>query len=128
MAVGGDALNKYPFVPGGATFDFPLCGGLVNSGWGSYNYLLNYGSNILAVDANGDMWAFPLSDTFVLGAPHKIGTGWDIYTTVLACGEQLLALDTNGDLWRYEFNPTAFWPLTGDEPVTPEEGDGILAE
>ncbi|WP_270388568.1 DUF1735 domain-containing protein [Alistipes finegoldii] len=128
LAVSGDALNKYPFVPGGAAFDFPLCGGLVNSGWGSYNYLLNYGSNILAVDANGDMWAFPLSDTFVLGAPHKIGTGWDIYTTVLACGEQLLALDTNGDLWRYEFNPTAFWPLTGDEPVTPEEGDGILAE
>lgn len=127
LAVSADALNKYPFVPGGATFDFPLCGELVNSGWGGYNYLLNYGDNILAVDANGDMWAFPLSDTFALGAPHKIGTGWDIYTTVIACGEQLLAVDTNGDLWRYEFNPTAFWPLKSDEPANPEaNGDATV--
>lgn len=115
LAVSGDALNKYPFVSGGITFDFPNCGTFVSSGWGNYNYIFSYKDHIIAVDSAGDMWAFSLSDSFVLGAPRKIGTGWDMYTSVMACGDELLAIDSAGDVWRYEFNLAAFWPLNKEE-------------
>ena len=63
------------------------------------------------------MWIMPLTDSFQAGTRRKIGTGWDIYNKIFQCGEDLLAVDKNGDLWRYEFNPTAFWPLKGEEPA-----------
>lgn len=112
----GGNLVKYPINQNG-DFDFGNISDIESTGWGNYSQVLSYENNIIAVESNGNMWIMPLTDSFQAGTRRKIGTGWDIYNKIFQCGEDLLAVDKNGDLWRYEFNPTAFWPLKGEEPA-----------
>ena len=69
----------------------------------------------MAIEPNGNLWAIPITDDYVIGTRRQVGTGWDMYVKVFPCGEDLLALDENGDLWRYRFDPAAYWPLKVEE-------------
>ena len=61
------------------TYDIP-------GDWSAFTHILSYGSDFLAVDANGDMWLF--SD----GTAKKVGRGWNKYQLITAFGDNLLAL------------------------------------
>lgn len=75
--------------------------------WGGFTHILSYGSDFLAVDANGDMWLFQLD-----GTAKKVGTGWNKYQHITAFGDNLLALGAHGIVWMYPFDKERFWDVT----------------
>lgn len=114
VAVNGENITKYPLDQNG-NFDFSNISDIESTGWGRYTWVCAYKNNLIALEANGDLWAVPLSDNFVAGTKKKIGTGWNMYERLIPCGDDLLALDVNGDLWRYQFDPAAYWPLKAED-------------
>lgn len=114
IAVNGANITKYPLNQNG-DFDFANCADIESSGWDSFIDVFCYGNNIMAIEPNGNLWAIPITDDYVIGTRRQVGTGWDMYVKVFPCGEDLLALDENGDLWRYRFDPAAYWPLKVEE-------------
>lgn len=83
------------------------------SGFNGFRQILSYQNNaLLALDAIGRLWYYPMSDQAVPGVRKLVGTGWQMYSRILVSDEgNILALEPNGDLYRYEFNPVGFYPL-----------------
>ena len=85
-------------------------------GWGAFINLFCFNNYLIAIEENGTMAAYSLSDATppAVGPRRNIGTGWNQYKKLFQCGEDLLALDDNGDLWKYQFTPEGYWPLTAE--------------
>lgn len=66
---------------------------------------------MLALEANGKLWLYFMSDEGVPGAKRLVGEGWDIYQKIIVSGDDILALDDHGDVYRYKFNQNGFYPL-----------------
>lgn len=76
---------------------------------GTSDFVGTAGSDIIARDSGGTLWAYPSTPDSFAGARVRIGPGWNIYTAVLAAGDltgdnraDLLAKDAQGNLWRYD--------------------------
>lgn len=76
---------------------------------GTSDFVGSAGSDIMARDSSGTLWAYPSTPTAFAGPRVKVGPGWNIYTTVVAAGDltgdnhaDLLARDPQGVLWRYD--------------------------
>lgn len=70
--------------------------------------LFNF-STILAVDAEGYLWAIPISPTGLFGSKRKIGSGWNRFNKLVAVGNIVLGMDENGDFWKFDFDTTRYW-------------------
>lgn len=86
----------------------------MNTGWNIYTQILSYGSDILAIDAAGDLWLFPVDAQKNVGEKKKIGSGWNKYSHVTAFGNDLLTLGADGIVWKYNFNKNGFWDITNN--------------
>lgn len=69
---------------------------------------LDGNSDLLAIDAKGGIFTYPVTDTSFLGPRVTIGSGWSIYNLTFIPGDlnsdtkaDLLARDKSGVLWMY---------------------------
>ncbi len=74
---------------------------IASGDWASYPTLFCCGNNIIAVDADGQMYAWPLSDTFELGEKKTLGDGWNQYDHLFEVQGSLMAVDKNGDVHKF---------------------------
>jgi len=83
----------------------------VGTGFKDYKQLLAYKNYLLALEDDGKLWLFSMSDEGVPGTKIQVGTGWDMYEQILVSGDDILARDVIGDVYRYTFDPNGFYPL-----------------
>jgi Domain of unknown function (DUF1735). len=84
----------------------------IASGFPAYKQVLSYQNNaLLALEENGNLWYYPMSELAVPAARKQVGSGWDMYEKIIVSGADILALDGAGDIYRYRFNPSGFFPL-----------------
>lgn len=76
-----------------------------------FTSIFQYGNDLFCVEANGDLWQYPLTEDGVVGSRTKIGSGWDLYTKVFAFNDKLIGVDKDNKLWMYNFDIRAFWAL-----------------
>ncbi|HEV7147159.1 MAG TPA: FG-GAP-like repeat-containing protein [Pedococcus sp.] len=76
---------------------------------GTSDFVGSAGSDIIARDSTGTLWAYPSTPSSFAGTRVRIGSGWNVFNTVLAAGDlngdnraDLLARDAQGNLWRYD--------------------------
>jgi Domain of unknown function (DUF1735). len=106
-ASGNFELIKYPLNPNMSWGSpYPSLG----AGW-DFPSLFEYENNLIAVDASGDMWLYPVSEDATVGTRTKVGSGWDMYKKVFAFNKDLIAIDYDNKLWRYKFDLRGFWAL-----------------
>lgn len=112
----GNAL--YSLKPDGELMLYPLTDAMewgnglrsLGSGW-NYDVIFGYKDSLVAVDAKGDMWKYPLLTDGQTGLPRKIGSGWDRFLHIVVFGDDLLCVDTKGAVWRIKFGSQGFWAL-----------------
>lgn len=123
----GDFWDKYTLVPfkgyfltvddGGIMRRQPVLSDInapktqVGTGFKIFKQIVAYKNSLLALEPNGKMWLYSMSDEGVPGARRQVGEGWDIYLKIIVSGDDILALDDHGDVYRYEFNQNGFYPL-----------------
>ncbi|MGJ7032927.1 DUF1735 domain-containing protein [Niabella hirudinis] len=120
----GDFWNKYLIVPfrnymitadnGGVLWRQPLFAKIdqnrtqVGAGF-NYSQGVAYPSvnsnALLFVNAAGELWYYPVSETGVPGTGKKIGTGWNVFRKIIVSGNDILALDGSGSVYRLAFDP-----------------------
>jgi hypothetical protein len=76
---------------------------------GTSDFVGSAGSDIMARDSSGTLWAYPSTPSSFAGPRVRVGPGWNIYSTLVAAGDltgdnhaDLLARDPQGVLWRYD--------------------------
>jgi len=122
----GDAWNQYVIIPFGEYFltvdnrgvlrRQPVLSNVnaakteVGSGF-IYKQVLTYQNSLLALEPNGNLWLYSMSELAVPGARRRVGEGWDMYEKIIVSGDDILALDSNGDVYRYNFNPLGYYPV-----------------
>ncbi|MDH2390958.1 FG-GAP-like repeat-containing protein [Streptomyces sp. HNM0663] len=84
----------------------------VGVGWSSMRLVDLDGTDLLAVDGNGDLWRYTAdtaSGSYSGSARTKVDTGWQTYDVLLAPGDfsgdgraDLIGRDGAGDLWLYK--------------------------
>ncbi len=79
---------------------------IASGDWASYPVLFCCGNYIVAVDAEGQMYAWPLSDTFELGEKQILDGGWNKFEHIFAMEEKdLYCVDSKGDVYVIPFTP-----------------------
>ena len=73
---------------------------IASGDWASYPTLLCCGNNIIAVDAEGQMYAWSLSDSFELAEKRTLSSGWNQYDYLFEVQDNLMAVDKNGDVHK----------------------------
>ena len=113
LARWGNGTGNIQYYPMSA--DWQTLGGAgVTTGlnFSVYDKIFVYGSDLIGIDAAGDMWLHEFSsadNTF--GSPVKKGSGWEDFTHVTSFGTNLVARDRDGKLWMYAFDLRGFWAL-----------------
>lgn len=83
----------------------------VGSGFKSFKQILTYQNTILALEANGNLWLYQVSDLGVPSTRRQVGEGWNMYEKIIVSGSDVLGLDVAGDVYRYDFNPRGYYPV-----------------
>ena len=77
-----------------------------------YKQLFYYGSDLIGIDALGDMWLHAAkSNNGFNSTPTKIGSGWGDFTHVVPFGTDMLVRTQDGRLYKYEFDLRGYWDL-----------------
>lgn len=82
--------------------------------FGSFGVMALYNHRaMLAVDAEGYLWTFPVAVSGSLGAGSRIGSGWNRFERLFSVGEILYAMEANGDIYVFnDFNTTEnYWKV-----------------
>ncbi len=111
MIAGGSVLNYYGLNEAWTAYAGPQVGSSYNLG--VYDIIFLYGTDLIGIDSNGDMWrhTYSTSSHMISASPTKIGSGWDDFTHVTAYGTDLLARSEDGTVRLYEFDMRGFWAL-----------------
>lgn len=83
----------------------------LGDGFSKYIMLTAYQDGFLCVDAQGEMFFYPIKSDLSLGDMIHVGSGWNKYQSIISNGAQLQALDNNGVVWQYNFTLAGFWKV-----------------
>ena len=84
----------------------------VATGLKGYKQLLVFKDNLLALEGNGKLWVYTLSELAVPSNRRLLGEGWDMYQKIMVLNDDLVGLDSKGDVYRYKnFRTDGFYPL-----------------
>ncbi|MFF4529430.1 FG-GAP repeat domain-containing protein [Streptomyces sp. NPDC001407] len=116
LAVDSDTGNLYLYPGTGAARGMSTLGDRVRigTGWNTMRELTAMDvdkdgkPDLVAVDKDGTLWAYPGTGRGTLGDRVRIGTGWDSMTELTSPGDlnadgvaDLVAVDRDGKLWAY---------------------------
>jgi len=109
-SIEGAGILKTWVAYNNATWGSPN-GSTVFSGYNNQPFALFKYKVLIGVDADGYLWAQPISPTGILGAKSKIGSGWNKFVKLVAVGDILLGMDENGDFWKFDFDSDHYWVI-----------------
>lgn len=99
------------FARGDATWGTPN-GTTSGMGFAEYQQLTMFnGQTLLAIDADGYLWSYPVLVNGNLGPMRRIGSGWNRFKKIVSVGTKLICMEENGDFYLFnDFNATDnFW-------------------
>lgn len=106
-----DGALRTWFAKNDATWDSPN-GTTVGTGFTEYSSLALFNKQtLLAIDAEGRLWSFPISAKGAIGSKSRVGSGWNRFKKLVSVGTKLLAMEEDGDFYLFDdFNATdKFW-------------------
>ncbi|MEI5983906.1 MULTISPECIES: DUF1735 domain-containing protein [Sphingobacterium] len=84
----------------------------VATGFKGYKQLMAFKDELLALESNGKLWAYSMSELAVPSNRRLIGEGFDMYQKIMVLKGDLVGLDAAGDIYRYkDFRTDGFYPL-----------------
>lgn len=83
----------------------------LGDGFSKYIMITAYQGGFLCIDAQGEMYFYPIKSDLSLGNMTHVGSGWNKYQSIISNGTQLQALDNNGVVWQYNFTLAGFWKV-----------------